>query len=423
LIIVAGIFYVKPRLPILNGYSAKKACSCYFISGRSLSSIKANDLQIFPTNYAKIKIEDNTVTSTFFGFGARKAVFKKGLGCTLLPIESEKIENKNTLNIEYKNDGFFSNTTPSGNAKLAKAINNAFDNDNEKIKKTRAVVVLKDGQLIAEKYAEGFNYKTPILGWSMTKSITSAAVGILVKQGKLSIDKSNLFKEWEQDDRKEITINDLLHMGSGLTWDETYKEISDATIMLYTKKDFSTFAINKPLAYKPNSTWNYSSGTTNIVSKIISEQFSTQNEYYQFFYDELLLKIGMQNVVLETDATGLLVGSSYCYATPRDWARFGQLYLNDGVWNGERLLPEGWVEYSYTNYEPSKGEYGAHWWINKSKKLKDIDENVYWCSGFQEQRVFVVPNENMIVVRLGLSDKDSFDFNTFLSEIIEATKN
>jgi len=424
--LVAVVIYVKPKLPIINGYAAKKTCSCTFISKRSLQSIKNSDLQIFPTNFTKHKIDDKakTVSSSLFGFGERVAKYSDALGCTLVPIGiTAKDINQPLFRKTKQSENFFpKQLQKSTNKSLAKAVQWAFDDKGEKNKNTRAVVVLKDGKLIAEQYAEGFDLNTPILGWSMTKSLTSALVGILVKQNKLSIEDNNLFAEWTDDKRKTITINDLLQMGSGLDWDETYSQISDATKMLYMEDDFPKYAIEKPYKYKPGTHWEYSSGTSNIVAKIAAEKFENNNEYYQFIYDALLNKIGMHSAEIETDAYGNFIGSSYCYASPRDWAKFGQLYLNDGIWNGERILPKGWVKYSHTNFEPSKGEYGAHWWLNKSKKMLDIADNVYWCSGFQGQKVYVVPDENMVVVRMGISERGTFDFNTFLSNIISAAK-
>lgn len=423
---VAAVIYVKPKLPIINGYAAKKTCSCTFISNRTLESIKQSDLQIFPTNYTKHEIDKTkkSVSSSLLGFGKRTAVYTKGLGCTLLPDEVEINDlDKQEIKLTKSVDSFYPKQLKiSNNKKLKDAINFAFDLNGEKKQNTRAVVVLKDGKLIAEKYADGFDLNTPILGWSMTKSLTSALIGILVKQGKLNIEQQNLFPIWEKDKRATISINDLLQMGSGLNWDETYSQISDATKMLYMKDDFPQYAIDKPYLHKPGTHWEYSSGTTNIISKIAEQTFDNKTAYYQFIYNDLLNKIGMNSAEIETDIYGSFVGSSYCYASPRDWARFGQLYLNDGIWNGERILPEGWVKYSYTNFDPSKGEYGAQWWLNKSNKLPDVDDNVYWCSGFQGQKVYVIPNENMVVVRMGISERGTFDFNKFLSGIIAAVK-
>ena len=171
---------------------------------------------------------------------------------------------------------------------------------------------------------------------------------------------------------------------------------------------------------KPDSVWYYSSGTTNIVTGIIRKTIGNDKDYIDFPKKELFDKIGMQSAVFEPDASGNYVGSSYVYATARDWARFGLLYLNKGNWNGEQILPESWVDYTKTSNSASKGIYGAFFWLNKSKRLPDVPEDMYACYGFQEQRVFIIPSKKLVVVRMGLCDSGDFDFNEFLADIIKA---
>jgi len=277
------------------------------------------------------------------------AVYREGLGCALVS------DGYTTLQTSLSR--VTSNNWPMGNkmvdsllpafdqGKLTAALAYAFENP---ALKTRAVVVLKDGQLIGEQYADGFDKDTPILGWSMTKSITSALVGILTREGKININEPVDIPEWKEDERSKITMNNLLQMSSGLKWEEIYTTVSDVTRMLSLEGDMYQQAISVPLEVAPDTKFYYSSGTTNIVAGLLKKQFNRVEEYWAFAHTALLDKIGMHSAVIEPDAAGTFVGSSYCFATPRDWAKFGQLYLNDGVWQGERILPEGWVDYTRT---------------------------------------------------------------------------
>jgi CubicO group peptidase (beta-lactamase class C family) len=284
-----------------------------------------------------------------------------------------------------------------------------------------------DGNIIAERYADGFTKNSKLIGWSMTKSITNAMVGILVKQGKLKIEAPAPIEAWAHDNRKNIALNDLMHASSGLQWEENYSGPSGATNMLFKKKDMGLFAADTKAVDKPGEVFYYSSGTTNIISRIIRETLGDEN-YYRFPYEQLFYKTGMLNTVIEPDAGGTFVGSSYSYGTARDWARFGLLYLNDGVWAGERILPEGWVKYTTT---PAKGadlgQYGAQFWLNagapgnsQRRYYPDAPTDLFWADGFEGQNDFIIPSQNLVVVKLSLAQGNYLDDNKFLAQIIDA---
>lgn len=210
---------------------------------------------------------------------------------------------------------------------------------------TRAVVVVYRGQIVAERYAPGFDSRMPLPGWSMTKSVTNALVGILVKEGKLSLLDKNLMPQWNHrgDRRRQITLDGMLRMSSGLRFNEDEgNPLGD----LFGQADAAVYAANQPLEAAPNTKWQYSSGTTNIISGIIRNAIGSDTDYLGFPRRALFDRLGMKSAVIEPDASGTLVCSSFMYATARDWARFGLLYLQDGVWEGQRILPEGWVQYS-----------------------------------------------------------------------------
>jgi CubicO group peptidase (beta-lactamase class C family) len=247
------------------------------------------------------------------------------------------------------------------------------------------------------------------LGWSMTKSITNALLGILVKQNKLDIRSPAPVEAWKNDERRAITLTDLMNMRSGLRWWEFYAGPSACTDMLFKQKNMGAFAMGSSLADTPGVHWAYSSGTANILSAIIRQTIGDSG-YYRFPYEQLFYKIGMVHTLLEPDAGGTFVGSSYCYATPRDWARFGLLYLNDGVWNGERILPEGWVDFTR-----SGTHYGALWWL---KRYPHVPADCYSCEGYEGQHVWVIPSRKLVVVRLALEHGDKLDVDHFLGQIL-----
>ena len=433
IILTALVIYNYPRLNIITGFAAKSVCSCTFEANRNQESIEAGDNDINPVYYAKNKInfEEKSVTSTVFGLKKRKAIFREGVGCVLLPentsqpflLKPSRTSTDTNLPYPYGNlpqkDTLF-NTI---DYKLLKfAVDNAFDCDGTVQKRTRAVLVIYNNQIIAEKYADGFTKETKLLGWSMTKSITSAIVGVLQKQGKINVNQSNLFEEWSNDERSKITLNNLLQMNSGLEWVEDYNTISDVTKMLFLEEDMTKTQLKKPLVGKPNEHWNYSSGTTNLIAGFIRNQFKTPQAYLDFWYAELIDKIGMHSMLIETDFQGNYIGSSYGWATARDWAKFGLLYLNKGNWNGEQILSEDWVKYTATPTNSSKGSYGAQFWLNAGGEYPNAPKDLYSCNGYQGQYIFIIPSKNMVIVRFGLAENPNFNVNQFLSEILYSIK-
>ncbi len=429
-ILVTVILLNYPRLNIISGYSAKNMSSSVFLAGRSLEVTDAQDNNFDPIDLAKDEVnhEDKSAIASVFGFMKRKAIYREGIGSVLLNNNFEeevkfRVPNrtKSTSNLPYPygngtiKDTVFANVNYD---QLLKAVNNSFESDGVMEKKTRAVVVLYKDQIIAEKYAEGFDENSKILGWSMTKSITSAVVGILENKGKVSLHQKNLFNEWEADERSEITLNNLLQMNSGLEWLEDYNTMSDVSKMLFLETDMTTIQKRKPLTGTPNNSWNYSSGTTNLLSGFIRNQFKTHQQYLDFWYAELIDKIGMSSMVVETDLSGNYVGSSYGWATPRDWAKFGLLYLNQGSWNGEQILKKSWIEYSKTPTNDSNKGYGAHFWLNAGSVHPSAPIDMYSCNGYQGQRIFIIPSKEMVIVRMGLTINAEFDFDLFLKEIL-----
>jgi CubicO group peptidase (beta-lactamase class C family) len=435
--LLAGVYlYMNPLLPIITGYSAKNLASGVFVAGRSPESLKKEDLNFsfIKYNHNKIDTVKKEVRSTFL-WKTSTAVYVDGLGCSLVnDVKKKEILNRpfqpieilplNPNTIPWPMGDLVSDTIPAGvnSEKLNAALAQAFL-DTIPFKGTFAVTVVYKGQIIAEKYRADMKPSTKFLSWSMAKSFTNALVGILSKEGKIDINKPIGFNEWQNDNRKNITINNLMHMNSGLEWNEDYGNNSDVNNMLHKEGDMGAFTLKKPLQYPIDSVWNYSSGSTNIVSLIIRKTIGNDAEYYSFPRKALFNKIGMRSAVWEVDASGSFVGSSYLYATMRDYARFGLLYLNKGNWLGEQILPDGWVDLCTTEAKGSKGQYGASFWLNKSGVFyPDVPRDMYCCRGHDGQYIYIIPSKNLVVVRTGFSKKGTFDLNKFLSSIVRAVE-
>lgn len=421
------------RLNIISGYSAKNMSSSVFVAGRTVAFTDSTDNNFGPVNIAEDVVDEKqkTVTASVYGLMERKAVWRKGLGSVLIdedydvkqetPVPSRtKIARMTPYpygNMKQK-DTTFANVDYT---KIKNAVNYAFSKEEgEDTKKTRVVLILYKDQIIAEQYADGLNKDSKLLGWSMTKSLVSTMYGVLQYQGKINVWDKAPIDAWKNDERSAITIHNLLQMNSGLEWEEDYSKISDVTKMLFLERDMTKPQIEKSLVGKPNETWYYSSGTSNLLSGILRKQFKRHQDYLDFPYREFIDKIGMHSMLIEADMVGNYVGSSYSWATPRDWAKFGLLYLHRGDWNGTRIFDDSWVDYITKPTPTSNGRYGAHFWLNDGGFLPDVPKDMYSANGYQGQRVYIIPSKDLVVVRFGLAADEAIDFNTFLSEICKA---
>ena len=281
---------------------------------------------------------------------------------------------------------------------------------------THAIVVVQGGKVVAEQYGPDTGPDTTLISWSMAKSITQALVGLLVRDGLLDVAAPAAVPRWQgaDDPRSVITLDHLLHMRSGLRFIEDYVNtdagVANVIDMLFGAgaDDVAAYAESCPLEHEPGCVWSYSSGTTNVISalagRVVADNGYGRGELGMRAYleRELFAPIGMTSAIPRFDAAGTFIGSSYVYATARDFARFGELYLHDGIWNGARLLPEGWVDYARTVTSPPAPPeqihgYGAHWW------LWDDDLETFGAHGYEGQYTLVVPPLDLVVVRLGKS--------------------
>ena len=405
----------NPMARVAAAYKAKALCSEIFLAGRDPATVVAIDFAgISPAVDAAgvdVDPEKKRVDVSLYGLGAARATFRDGYGCTIeaggapasLPprppidaqdwTEAPPVPGRAIDRVDYGAVEFI--------------LNEAITDEKAG---HRAFLLAVDGKVVAERYAPGFDERTPMLSWSMAKSVTASLVGAAVLNGYLRIDDPAPVPEWKDDPaRAAITWNDLLRMQSGLEFDETYGDPnSDVSEMLFRAREAGSVAAAKRLAHPPGEAWSYSSGTTNLLVRTLRQVLAEKGvEVYAFAREALFEPIGAASFVLEPDSSGAPIGSSYIYATARDWARLGELYLEGGVWNGGRVLPQGWVDYVASPTRGSDGEYGAHFWLNldgangRKRFVPGLPEEVYYMAGHEGQYVFMIPDKNMIIVRLG----------------------
>lgn len=330
--------------------------------------------------------------------------------------------------------------TPTDPALIA-ALDRAFAEPDEGPRDfTKAVVILKDGKVIAERYAPGTGPETPLHGWSMTKSVTNALLGVLVAQGRLQMDQPAPVAAWSAagDPRHAITPDSLLRMASGLKFgsslSQSWKTAFDPTAqMVFARDDMAAMAQAAPLEAAPGAKFQYSNGNTLLLSAILRDAAGGDGAAVtRFAHAELFDKLGMTHPVLELDAVGTPIGASHMWATARDWARFGALYADDGVVGGQRILPEGWVDYSSRLTPGSEAfGYGAGFWTNRgiaglpAERRAGMGADTLMARGSLGQFIVISPQARLVVVRLGISHTRTEyigQMNRLVSDALTATR-
>jgi CubicO group peptidase (beta-lactamase class C family) len=426
--------------PIGSAYAAKMLCSGVFVSGREPASVIAEDILADNTALLRlVQVEADRArqrtSATFLGFARREAQFRPALGCTLA-IGTPVLQASDTQArvTERAEPSPLPLSAPEGDvdrAALQAALDWAFDEPQpQRLRRTRAVVVVHRGKIVAERYAPGFSADTPLPGWSMTKTVAALAAGMLVGEGRISLESHDLIPEWRRprDRRSDLTVDQLLRMTDGLAFDESDDPLSDVTLMLLATGDAAGFAVSKPLRSPPGSSWRYASGTTNVLARALREVVGAR-DLSGFLRRSLLDRIGLQRAVLEPDAAGTPVLSSFMHATAREWAAVGQLLLQDGVWRGERLVPEGWVRYMRTpTPQCERRDFGAHLWLKVPQPFAGtpataahLPSDAFHLAGHEGQFVSMIESRDLVVVRMGLSRlRHTWDHETFLARVVQA---
>jgi CubicO group peptidase (beta-lactamase class C family) len=445
LVLVALVYYGGRVVLVGNGYVAKTVCSAVFVMGRKPQSvldeeIHANDPGIFRLVSVDVDRSAGRVSSRLLGLGGRTAVYREGLGCTLalgiaplalaergLPVPAAMPATARTPWPAPTG----APAPPLDPAAVKAVLDEAFTEPGAiPSRRTRAVVVVQNGRVVAERYAPGYSADSPLPGWSMTKSVVNALVGVLVREGRLALDEPLRVPEWATvgDPRGAITLRQALHMSSGLQFSESYgNPLGDVLWMLFGTGDAARFAASKSLAAPPGTRWSYASGTTNIIARALRHAVGGGDEDYWLFPRRALFEpLGMASAVLEPDAAGDFVGSSFMLATAQDWARFGTLYLQDGIWGDKRVLPEGWVRFSAAPVPAAPdGVYAAHFWRRLGRDAyapsgeDGLPADAYHAIGHEGQIITIIPSRRLVVVRLGLAvGRGAWDQAAFLRRLL-----
>ncbi len=419
-VLLGGCLYLNTLMPIITGYAAKNLASDVFVSGREPADVESLDLNFSFIKFTRNKVdyEAKTVTSRFL-WSKSVAAYQDGFGVTLLRGGKKAPE----FPLEPM-EAIPERLVPGDSALCARMepLAKAFVDEKAYNGTPFALVVLHEGKIVAEKYREGLGPDNRFLSWSMAKSFTNALIGLMVADGMIDVNAPMAIPEWQADGRSRITLRDLMQMQSGLQWNEDYGNRSDVNLMLHREKDMGLFAQSKPLEHEPGTHWYYSSGSTNLVMRYLRGKFASDVEFLTYIRERLFRPLGIWNACFEPDMTGTPVGSSYLYVTARDYARFGQMFLDDGCVEGSRILPEGWVDFTVTPASASSGAYGAYFWLNRNHKLPDVPEDMYSCNGHDGQQIFIIPSKDLVVVVLGYSPKPDrvIDFNGLLRDIMAA---
>jgi CubicO group peptidase (beta-lactamase class C family) len=471
LLVAALALWIKPPeiLRVGANYSAKIVCSNVFLAGREPEEVLRTDVQapgISLLRLMRVRVDRtaHVVHAGLLGFiGGGLALARPRTGCAAVPdgnldfamrvnavaepdlaatraqaisstpAYAQALTAADTNASASANAGHDADTTwPDGNGVTTEAaLDRLLADDALAGPGVRAIVVVHHGHIVAERYADGFSTSTPLLGWSMTKSVVAGLVGVLVKDGRLALDRSAGWPPAPGDDRERIRVADLLSMSSGLRFGEAVGAVSDLTRMLYLKSDMAGFARAQPLLHAPGGHWSYSSGTANILSRIIQDAAGGLGAAYPA--ERLFKPLGMTSAIIETDEDGTLVGSSYMYATARDWARYGQFLLQDGVWKGQEILPRGYVALMASPVAASGGQYGHGLvWLQGSDAAEPgtnpdtafgIPAGTYWMEGHDGQSTAIIPARELVIVRLGLTPaSDHYSPQPLVKALLEAAQ-
>jgi CubicO group peptidase (beta-lactamase class C family) len=422
---------------VATGYVSHQLCSAAFVSRIEPEQFYREAIApvLAPVDFLsghQVDRARTAVSASFAGVAEARAVDRGPLGCLVLhgeppaPVALPSHTPAPALLTEIAGPTAVEPAQPA----LKQALDRAFaENAAPPYRNTKAVVVVRDGRVIAERYAAGYGIDTQVMGWSATKSVTNALIGILARQGKVSLEGPAPIAAWAnpKDPRRAISIDNLLRMNSGLDIGDSLTArattaFDPSAYMVFGVRDMAAFAEKAPLKAAPGAptSWNYTNGNTLLLSRIIRDNAGGDAAFtLAFARRELFDKLGMRHVTLEFDAVGTPIGSSHMLASARDWARFGLLYLNDGVVGGERLLPPGWVDYSAA---PTPGSerfgYAAGFWTNRGdgegqryRIARGIPADAFFARGANGQYVIIVPSQRLVVARFGaaFTERDDMD--------------
>ncbi len=440
----------------VTGLQAKILCSEVFVAGRDPGQVMAQEL-----SSANLHPEVHTVAAGMEAGGQqaafaekgdirRRAVFRGNLGCALQPDSEAATRTGSSLAFSGRDNGAFlhedtASINPAALARLRNTVAAAFaDPDPDKPQRTRAILVVRENTILAEQYAPGFDQATPIASYSMGKALTNALIGILIERGQLTLDTPLKLPQWrgENDGRARITVRHLLHMTSGLDAEKQGRRDMGSRAMsaLFGSIDAEAYALNSPLREPPGTAWWYSNANTFVLLHLVRQLAGgDMHSVRNFIHSELFEPLAMQHSIIEFNAFGTPMTTSFNYLSARDWARFGLLYLNDGNWQNRRLLPKGWVSFTGTPAPVADHlGFGAHWHVNAgietlsaadlADKRADLPPypnapaDAIFALGDSGQSLAVIPSRRLVVVRLGQvrPPDTSWDYNRFIGDVVSA---
>jgi CubicO group peptidase (beta-lactamase class C family) len=454
---VAAQMPSKEMAQAAAAYAAKITASAIFVSGRTLESVL--DQELAPTRPLEILIKpllrfdvDHKSHRVTCRLGQAKAIAQRmpALGCVLIVSDSAPSKARRALEVTQAPARALANGAAWPNnetvtikpatgidyASLGTAIDRAFVERNPKKPiNTRAIVVVHKGQLVAERYADGFDKTMPLPGWSMSKTLTNALLGMRVRDGKFDLDapardqakpdRAQTGESQTDESLRQPTVRNLMSMTAGIEWNEDYDNPnSHALRMLFGSADHAAVYAELPQSSNAGEHFQYASGSSNLLCKLLRQSFDSDTDYWHY-PTSLFDALGMSTAILETDPSGTFVGSSYCYASARDWARLGLLFQQDGVFFGQRLLPEGWVQQSTKPVAASNGRYGHQIWLNadpdgegdEERKWADLPADLFSMDGHEGQYCVISPSAKLVIVRLGCTKSGGFDLHGFLREV------
>lgn len=434
---------------VAAAYAAKVAASAIFVSGRTIESVLAEELAptrpletlIAPLLRFEVDRDAGTVRCRL-GAATATAVATRNLGCTLVHAHADvtALRARGAPGLADLRADPAAEDWPLGDrvapvpdatsAALRPILDAAFaEPEGGPPVHTRAVVVVHRGRLVAERYAPGVHAAMPLPGWSMTKTLTHALLGVRTQQGAMPGAAPLPVPEWRGDDRGTTGLDDLLTMTAGLGWREDYDDPrSDVLRMLFGSSDHAAVYAAMPRTAAPGATFVYSSGATNLLCRVLRATFDDDRAYWAFPATSLFAPLGMRSAVLETDPSGTFVGSSYGFASARDWARLALLYADDGVFGGRRLLPPGWVATAMTAHPASGGRFGRHLWLNAdpdgdgpaTARWPELPPDLAHLDGHEGQYGVLIPSRELVFVRLGCTKSGGFDLRGLLRALLAA---
>lgn len=436
------------------GINAHHLCAGLWVVGRdykrNADAVIAEDIERFAgfgwENDFTYRVDTASKSATIIdpAVGQRTARYRGDQGCVILPTGSNDAFYAPSR-VVSRAPGDAAADWPTGDrnalapegaldrARIEAALDWAFNDAGlTRAQNTRAVIAIHRGKIVAERYAEGWGPYTPQISWSMGKSIAATLIGVLTNKGLLSLDQQAPLKEWQSgtDPRRQIRIRDLLNMSSGLDFNnfglnprQSYSADNEHFRLYFDALDASAYAVNQPLRLEPGTVWRYRNSDPlalmEIARRIVQER---GEDWLSFPQRELFDKIGARSFVLETDAWGNFIITGFDFGGARDWARLGLLYLNDGVWQGQRLLPTNWSEFVST---PAPGDasrgYGGLFWLNKGGARPRLPQDAYWMAGHMGQTVMIIPSREFVMVRMGPSPGgDAPYFDELATRILSA---